>query len=578
MKIDHISIRDFQAVKAIDIDLDRPALLIAGPNEQGKSSILDAVRLALLDDTDRVSTKKDRGALVRNGAKAATIAIGGDSWRANIKIPGKLEHGNAPELTEAHVSSLCPHYFASLKTDARRAFLFPILGIKFDAESVTKRVLARGGDAEKLAVIAQHIGKKSWEELQADAKQYASKARGAWEQITGETYGSQKAEGWLPTVPSAPGGTVHGAALAIKGVDHEIGELNQKIGALNAQTSHLEARTRKLAELEARVALVDRRTAAYDTARIDRAAMEGTVEGAKQIIAGHPLGTECSCPSCGAVLLLEGGALREKPSQSEHSPDDIAEARRALPGFEKSLAMLKAAEANAKRDLDDALAAVSALAELKANAIEPVDEAAMSGLRTMLADANTRRRGYEQAKTDIEAIEKAIATAEATRDSAAQRHRHVVEWTALAELIGPSGVPGELLSEGLEPFNQKLNQLALLAGWDAPVIRDDMAIEVKGMPYGLGSVSARYRTDVLLSIAIAVFSGTKLVVLDGIEVLVGVRRAQLLKLMHELAGTVLDTVILAATLKEKPKLPASYRVVWVEAGEIVEEEAEKVAA
>jgi len=580
MKLNRISIRDFQAVKHIDIGLDRPALLIAGPNEQGKSSILDAVRLALLDDSDRVSTKKDRNALVRKGAaKGATIEVkGDDAWLARINIPGKLSHDSLPELTEAHVSSLCSSYFASLKADARRAFLFPILGIKFDAENVTKRVLARGGDAEKLAVIAQHIGKKSWEDLQADAKQYASKARGAWEQITGETYGSQKAEGWLPVVPSRPDGTVNGMELSIKGVDIDIAELNQKIGALNAQTLHMEARTRKLAELEARVALVDRRTAAYDTARIDRAAMEGTVEGAKQVVAGQPLGTECSCPSCGAVLLLEGGALREKPSQSQHTAEDIAEARRALPGFEKSLAMLKAAEANAKRDLDDALAAVSALAELKADPPEQVDGHVLSELRAILADANNRRRQYEEKKASIEAIEKAIATAEATRDSAAQRHRHVVEWTALADLIGPSGVPGELLSEGLEPFNAKLNQLALLAGWDAPVIRDDMAIEVKGMPYGLGSVSARYRTDMLLSIAIAIFSGTKLVVLDGIEVLVGLRRSQLLKLVHELAGTVLDTVILAATLKEKPKLPGTYRVVWVEAGEIVEEEAEKVAA
>ena len=583
MKIHNIQIRDFQAVKHVDIGVDRPVLLIAGPNEQGKSSILDAVRLALLDDTERVSTKKDRAALVRTGAsKGAAVAVLGSSgdapWVAKINIPGKLSHDSLPELTEAHVSSLCPNYFASLKPDARRAFLFPILGIKFDAESVTKRIVARGGDAEKLAVIAKDIGKKSWEDLQADAKQYASKARGAWEQITGEAYGSQKAEGWLPDVPAKPDGTVNGMELSIKGVDIDIAELNQKIGALNAQTAHTEARARKIAELEARVALVDRRTAAYDTARIDRAAMEGTVEGAKQIIAGQPLGTECACPSCGAVLLLEGAALREKPAESQHSADDIAEARRALPVVEKSLAMLKTAEANAKRDLDDALAAVSMLAELKADPPEQVDGHVLSELRTILADANNRRRQYETKKAEIEAVFLAIAGAEAKRDEAANRHKHVVEWLAIADLIGPSGVPGELLSEGLEPFNQKLNQLALLAGWDAPVIRDDMAIEVKGMPYGLGSVSARYRTDVLLSIAIAIFSGTKFVAFDGIEVLVGIRRSQLLKLMHELAGTVLDTAILVATLKEPPTLPTTYRVVWVQAGEIVEDAREKAAA
>lgn len=583
MKIHNIQIRDFQAVKHVDIGVDRPVLLIAGPNEQGKSSILDAVRLALLDDTDRVSTKKDRAALVRTGAsKGAAVAVLGSSgdapWVAKINIPGKLSHDSLPELTEAHVSSLCPSYFASLKTDARRAFLFPILGIKFDAESVTKRIVARGGDEEKLAVIAQHIGKLPWEALQANAKQYASTSRGAWEQITGEAYGSQKAEGWLPDVPAKPDGTVNGAEQAIKAIDAEIAELNQKIGALNAQGVMVQTRLMKMIELEGKAALVERCTVAYDTARMDRASMEGTIEGAKQIIANQPLGSECACPSCGAVLLLEGGALRPKPDRSDHSPEDIAEARQELPKFEKALAMLKTAEANAKRDLDEATGARAELEFMKTEAVPAFDPKEGDALRTQVEGLNARRREHEGRKTAIEAVERAIAGAEANRDAAARKHKHVVEWLAIADLIGPSGVPGELLSEGLEPFNQKLNQLALLAGWDAPVVRDDMAIEVKGMPYGLGSVSARYRTDVLLSIAIAIFSGTKFVAFDGIEVLVGIRRSQLLKLMHELAGTVLDTVILVATLKEPPKLPSTYRVVWVEAGEIVGADAEKAAA
>lgn len=48
MRINRITIENFQGARAIDLQLPTPLALIAGHNFQGKSSIAEAVRLAFL--------------------------------------------------------------------------------------------------------------------------------------------------------------------------------------------------------------------------------------------------------------------------------------------------------------------------------------------------------------------------------------------------------------------------------------------------------------------------------------------------------------------------------------------------
>lgn len=579
MKINRITVTDFQAVKHVDIDVDRPILFLCGANEQGKSSIADAVRLALIDDSDRVDHKKDRGDLVRVGAaKGAKIVIGGEEFSAAVSLPSNVATRRSVPESDALVSSLCPSWFVSLSRDARRAFLFPLLGIATDPEQIAQRMTSRGANPEKLKPIVPLFGQAPWEDLEAEAKKCATRAKGAWEQITGEKWGATKADQWVPTVPAAPAeGTPASVQKAIDEIDGQLAKLNQDIGAANASVSLMRGRADRLAQLATAAELLERRIAAHATVKADLDELVPRLDALRAVESGKKVGIECDCPECGVSLVLEAGKLSLFTQDGDS--EARAKAKWELPGLEKAFAVLTKAVANAERDVKTSQDARAERERLLAEPPIDTDETVITKLRTQIDTLRDQRRTHETTLAKMQAHANAKAGAEKARDAAAEKHRDVLEWLDIADLVGPSGIPGELLAEGLAPFNAKLAELAMLAGWDAPVIADDMSIRVGQHGYRLGSVSARYRADVLIATAIAIFSGLKFVMLDGIEVLVGAERSRLLKLMSQLAGSVLDTVILIGTLKEAPtRLPATFRVQWIEAGEVVPAEAQREAA
>ena len=93
MRLQHIHITDFLGVRAVDAQHLPPVTLFCGPNAAGKSSVRDAVALALTADLGRVSLKKEAGQLVRAGAAAAVCAVtdaDGDEWKVMIKASGQI--------------------------------------------------------------------------------------------------------------------------------------------------------------------------------------------------------------------------------------------------------------------------------------------------------------------------------------------------------------------------------------------------------------------------------------------------------------------------------------------------------
>ena len=64
MKITAIKTANFLGARNVDVKLDRPVTLFAGKNFSGKSSLQEAVRMALTGESVRVGLKKDFRRLV----------------------------------------------------------------------------------------------------------------------------------------------------------------------------------------------------------------------------------------------------------------------------------------------------------------------------------------------------------------------------------------------------------------------------------------------------------------------------------------------------------------------------------
>lgn len=219
---------------------------------------------------------------------------------------------------------------------------------------------------------------------------------------------------------------------------------------------------------------------------------------------------------------------------------------------------------------------------IKHTSEERITEKDVNQAERVLDGINLRRAGvadeYQALKRQIELAD----TAEERTQQALEHHREVLRWSALAEALGPEGIPAEILATVLKPVNDRLRATASATGWKQVMVQPDMSIQVEGKPYGLQSESARWRADAAVADVIAHLSGMRLLVLDRIDVLDVPSRSQLIKWVAGLANDY-DTIVLLGTLKRRTyeqmasSLPATFRGHWLERGEL-EQRNEEAAA
>ncbi len=130
MRIDQITIKNVIGARQVDAKLRTPVTLFCGGNGAGKSSIAEAVRMALTGDVQRVALKKEYPAIVPGGAKAGYAGVLTEAGEYGLDLPsGKgVNIEDAPALPFV----LEPSRFASITPDERRTFLFGLAGIKID--------------------------------------------------------------------------------------------------------------------------------------------------------------------------------------------------------------------------------------------------------------------------------------------------------------------------------------------------------------------------------------------------------------------------------------------------------------
>lgn len=565
MKITAINTQNFLGARAIDVRLDKPIALFAGANGAGKSSLRDAVALALTADLGRVSLKKDAPGLITAGAEAAVIEISTDqhTYAVAINAAGKISDSMAGRETPAALQYvLDAQRFARLEPNDRRAFLFGLMGLKTDGAAVKQRLTARGCDAAKVEQVAP-ILRAGFDAAAKEAQAKARECKAQWKMIAGgEQWGKDKAAKWQPA--ALPAEADHAESLLANAraqgaeVEKQLGSAQQELGAAKAehQRRHLAAAQR--AELAERAGRIDRIKSklAHDEAELKEweqkvAVLQGSAKSQDAV----------SCPDCGVMLVMKDGALVHAAPMAKGTEDDIAK----LPEYEKALHLLQSAVAHGKRDLAAAEQAAAKLSELDKEAAEAID---IEPLQAKVTDLTAKRDAWRADADKYRAIAEQATRRQAVIDQAAKLHSDVLAWTDVADALAPDGIPGELLAEALGPINRRIAQSADFAKWAETAIGADMSITLDGRAYVLCSESEKWRADALIAEAIAYLSGVKLLVLDRVDVLDLTGRADLVEWLSEWAGLgEIETALLFATLKGLPAdLPRDVEAHWIERG------------
>lgn len=616
MKLTRLSVQSFLGVRSAELSFETPITLFAGRNGAAKSSLSEAVRMALTGESVRVEHKKDYRALLTDEATAGFAEVEFVGGKASITLPSGAQEFGAGEMRMSLPAAatllgaigyvLDAPRFSSLDGNARRAFLFQLMNLSAGGEAVRQRLLDRGCDAERVEAVMPLL-RAGFDAACTEAKAKARDAKAAWRTVTGETYGEKKALTWRCAKPAFDAAALDRARADLAKIEEEIETGTAKLGELQGRAVQAQeqqgkmAGLRQTASLYARIAdklnrdefelgvwtrkVAETREKAGTPAPTRPAVVDATLRGLATVAAEFLTLTHESeglagyrddgtvAPWAEFESLLnradqhltayqrEHGALAEKPADPE--------AQAKLPEYEKALELYQRSVDNGKRDLAESNRAAEALAELdKAGLIEVPDEGEINVLKARMEALKGSRRTQQATIAELQGHKQLAEQADRKTEQAAQHHADVQAWDAIAGALAPDGIPGEMLAEALNPINGRLAESAQIAEWPAVRIAPDMAITYGARPIGLCSESERWRADAMIAEAISYLSGAKLLVLDRVDVLDLKGREDLLYWLSERAADGdLDSALLFATLKALPaQLPAGIQGVWIEGG------------
>lgn len=581
MRITKLEITNFQGLRHAALDVSAPVLLVAGHNGAGKSSLLDGVAMAFNGQPGRVAQKQHIGQLITEGAKKGEARVEWLDESGEVQACGvALPSGKGSPLADSPFLPfvLDASRFAALDAKDRRRVLFDLTGASASPAEVSKRLEAKGIDLALFEKVKPLL-RSGFPVAVEQAKAYASEARGAWKAVTGENYGSDKANGWEPEAPPVivSEEELESARAELQATAQDLDEAQQTLGASKRAHSDAQARASRIAALRETAALADRRRNKLATDEANQDEWSEKVMAAEAAASGEPAHQPLTCPHCqGAVDLQAGQLVPHQPPAKVADP----EAAKRLEEYRGYLASAQRAVANSQRDLKESEDAAAQAAALEAETAQaPSAEAIANGEQAI----NELRQARDRQQAKVQSLQEAFNAAAQRQDvikQAADFHAEVCAWSALADALSPTGIPAEILADAIGPVNELLQRLSGTAGWSPVQISADIDVTFGGRLYGLLSESERWRCDATLALAIAKLSGLRLALLDRFDVLdIPARTQQAMKLFQSLAaGGEIDTLIVAGTLKEPmAKTPAWLQAVWIDAGQLVDQQQQAAA-
>lgn len=547
----------------MQLQADAAFIAVAGQNGSGKTSVIDAMRMAWLGAA-RVPLKKQWPELVAAGAKSGEICIETDAGITKLTLPSGARTGGidlTPQASAALPFALAPSTIASLTGDDLRRLLLTINPQA--GNSPRQELLARGKIADGIA------DGMSFEEAHGFAKQALQHAKADWKAHTGQAYGAKQSPNWKPESPEAVSEDALAAAetdlaAAVDITTSAQGKLAIVENTLRQQRSQQERRDQLEAEGANKLAGM-RNALATDEADLAALLAKRKRHGLVHSLAWalhqwHMRCDELELNELASRALDEYRAAYGQPEEPGQPDQEL----------ESAIAKLEGITNKTKSNITRAEAAASALADMAKSAEPALAESDFVAAMQAATQARNAEQAARKALNGLHAQNELHHNAKARAEKAASILAEIDAWASTVDELSPGGIPAKLAKAAADAVNARLRANAIHTGWEQIHIGDDMEITMGGRAYQLRSESEKWRADAMLAEAISFVSGLGFIALDGFDVLDGAGRSQLIGWLVTLAencecGGVVNATIPAERREGFMALPpAAIKTVWLD--------------
>lgn len=498
---------NFRACRSASFNVDG-VTLIGGRNEAGKTSLCQAVAATMTGNAAIGTTKSNAQSLVTDGSEGRSwAALATERGATTVEWPGcSVTSTGYPPGASVHAVGLVD--VCDMQPKERAAALISILGADPTEEDLSHAL----GDAVRI-----ETAKNVWEEVQAHgwdgalerARANGASLKGRWREVTGDQYGTRKADAWTPAV--------HVDESTLDKREHEAAREYDAAVGKKAVGKHMRAQFESaIAAGKAAESNLADVQAKYDAAVADQSAAQAAYSACPAVegFSGAP------CPECGTIvrqgkdehggIIIERVALATSVQENERRSKERA-------ALQKALAEATGALERASRARGECMGAISN-GKAAAASIEKI------------ADGGT---SIDDAKAVLDAVKKERAALEATR-RAREIHNEISETISVVRVLSPDGVRRACLESALADFNASVEGMAKVAGWEAPSVSIDMDIMRGGYAFYALSKSAQFRVSTMFRIAIAKATKSDVVVIDAADILDAPGRNGLIRMLQKI--------------------------------------------
>ncbi len=576
-----LKISNYRGISTADITINSIAL-VAGPNEAGKTSTAQALAAVLTGDpVPIVGVKKNQaGVLVRSGTASGMAELTGPKGSTKVTWPtGKVSSEGIAPFASIYAAGM--QSIVTMKDDDRVKVLTEYLKAAPTRADLDVNMKDLELTSVALEAIWDRIQKLGWDGTLKHYETPGATFKGQWMEVTGEQYGSKKAESWLP--PEWEYGLDTGSEENLSAL------VTDARDSLEAAIKTDAVDDSKRADLQVLADLLPERQKAVDAAKLLKVepALYAQLDEANGFIKSIsdkrdvmlsemktlPQATQTSgmpCPHCSTVLQVAGDHLETAIVLTE---DVLAARQTAIDELASKLVSVNDA-------IGKHMTSVASM-QSRIKEIEKANEQTVADALRLMQESATAVKEIEKPVTapsavSIDDCRNTLATAEnklkafKAKTRADRIHESVCTMEALIVKIAPDGIRWDVLVKSLNKFNNGMAIYTTAANWKPVVLESDLMPTYGGTPYLLLSESAKFRVRVVLQLAMAKLDHSDVVIIDAADILDKGGRSGLIKAVHAsgLAAMVcmtMDDVAQMPNLKNAG-IGASY---WIGDGGVV---------